>query len=63
MSIESVVIQMTGVLYWIIFFGLGFIIIMLPVMGLHEIPMPMMCQIECFVSIYNAVHDARIVHM
>ena len=31
-------------------------------MGLHEIPMPMMWQIEWFVSIYNAVHDTRIVH-
>ena len=30
--------------------------------NLHEIQMPVMWQIECFVPIYNAVHDARIVN-
>ena len=57
---SSVVIQMTGILYKIVYFGLDFMI-WLPLVILHEIQMPVMWQIECFVSIYNAVHDDRIV--
>ena len=59
--IESVVIQMNGILYEIVYFGLAFITILLPLMNLHEIQMPVTWQIECFVSTYNAVHYARIV--
>ena len=58
---SSVVIQMTGILYETIYFSLDFIMILLLLMNLHEIQMPVMWQIECFVPIYNAVHDAIIV--
>ena len=58
---SSVVIQMTGIVYRIIYFGLGFIMILLLLMNLHEIQIPVLWQIECFVPIYSAVHDARIV--
>ena len=59
--IETVVIQMTGILYKIIYFGLGFIMILPLLMNLHEIQCLLMWQIECFASIYSAVQDARIV--
>ena len=52
---------MTGILYEIVYFGLDFITILLLPMNLHETQMPVMWQIECFVFIYNAIHDARIV--
>ena len=52
---------MTAILYKIVYFGLGFTMILLLLMNLYEIQMPAMWQIECFVSIYNAVHGARIV--
>ena len=35
--------------------------ILLVLMNLHEIQMPATWQIEYFIPIYNAVHDARIV--
>ena len=57
---SSVVIQMTGILDETISFGLDFIVILLLLMNLHEIQIPVMWQIECFVPIYNAVHNARI---
>ena len=57
----SVVIQITGNLYKIIYFGLDFIKIMQLLMNLHNIQMPVTWQSECFISTYNAVHDARIV--
>ena len=52
---------MTSILYEIVYFGLDFIMILLLLMNLHEIQMSVMRQIECFVPIYNAVHDTRIV--
>ena len=52
---------MTGILYEIIYFGLDLIMILLLLINLHEIQMPVTWKIECFVSIYNAVHNARIV--
>ena len=58
---SSVVIWMTYILYKIIYFGLVFITILLLLMNLHEIQMPVAWQIECFVPIYNAAHDTRIV--
>ena len=61
-SSSFVAIQMTGILYKIIYFGLDCIMILLLFMNLHEIQMPVMGLIKCFVSIYNAVHDLRIVH-
>ena len=45
---------MTGSCTKLSTFDLGFITILLLLMGLHEIQMPVMWQIECFVSIYNA---------
>ena len=57
---SSVVIQMTGILYEIIYCGFDFITVLLLLMKLHEIQMPVMWQIECFVPIYNAVHNAII---
>ena len=35
--------------------------ILLLLLNLHEIQMAVMWQIECFVPIYNAAHNARIV--
>ena len=58
---SSVVIKMTGNLCEMVHFGLDFIMILLLLMNLHEIHMPVTWPIECFVPIYNAVHDARIV--
>ena len=58
---SSVVIQLTAILYEMVYFGLGFTMILLLLMNLHEIQIPVTWQTECFVPIYNAVHDARIV--
>ena len=58
---EFVVIQMTGILYKVIYFGLDFIMILLLLMNLHEIQVHVTWQIECFVPIYNTGHNARIV--
>ena len=58
---SSVVIQMTGILYEIFYFGLDFIMILLLLMNLHEIQIPVTWKIECIVPLYNAAHDARIV--
>ena len=41
--------------------ALAFMTILLLLMNWQEIQMPVTQQIECFVSIYNAVHNARIV--
>ena len=54
---------MTGILYKIVYFGLDFITHLLLLMNLLEIQMPVMWQIECFVSIYNAVQKVRIVNI
>ena len=59
--IESVVIQMTSILYIFVYFGLDFIMLFLLLMTLHEIQMSVIWQIECFVSLYNVVCDGRIV--
>ena len=53
---------MTGILYEIVYFCLGFVMILLLLMNLHKIQMPVTCgKLKCFVPIYNAVHGARIV--
>ena len=56
---SSAVIQMTGILYAIVSFGLDFIMILLLLMSLHEMQMPGVWQTEYFVPIYNAVHNTR----
>ena len=52
---------MTGILEEIVYLGLDFILILLLLMNLHKIQMPVTWQIECFVPIYNVVHNARMV--
>ena len=54
-----VFIEVTGILYEMIYFGSDFIMIMLLLMNLQEIQMPVIWQIECFIPIYNAVHNDR----
>ena len=59
--IKFVVIQMTVFLHEIVCLWLGCYNDFAALMNLHEIQMPVMWQIECLVSLYIAVHNARIV--